>query len=178
MLWAFRPFKTGEVMEDNSNVYPETLKDEEQAERTGRPAVSYPTSAPAADPQRVYEPVPPSDKEEETGSGVGRTIYKIVRAVLYLAYIGWSVLTCIRLWTELPGKGILQHVTQYATMLLAPAIIIDLILRIIRRIVYGKKARRLMRERWALTGLILTLALVFVVWMLLWKYVVKDLAGL
>ena len=165
-------------MEDKSNGFPETLKDNSQTPETNKPVVSYPTSAPAADPQRVYEPVPPSEKEEETGSGAGRTIYKIVRAVLYLAYIGWSVLTCIRLWTELPGKGILQHVTQYATMLLAPAIIIDLILRILRRIVYGKKARRLIRERWVLTGLILTLALVFVVWMMLWKYVVKDLAGL
>ena len=104
--------------------------------------------------------------------------YKIIRAIMYIAYVGWSVLTCIRLWTELPGKSLLQHITQYATMLLAPAILIDVILRILRRIIYGKKARRLIRERWTLTGLILTLALVFVVWMLLWKYVVKDLAGL
>ena len=165
-------------MEDKSNFFLETMKDSSQSEGMNRPAVSYPTSAPAADSQRVYEPVPSAEKKEESGSGSGRMAYKIIRAIMYIAYVGWSVLTCIRLWTELPGKGLLQHITQYATMLLAPAILIDVILRILRRIIYGKKARRLIRERWTLTGLILTLALVFVVWMLLWKYVVKDLAGL
>ncbi len=165
-------------MEDKRYDYPETLKDKQDNGKTNGPAVSYPAAAPAADPHRVYEPVPPRKTEEPSGSKAGRAVYGVVRAVLYLAFIGWSVLTCKRLWAELPGKGVLQHITQYATMLLAPAVVTDLVLSILRRIIYGKKARHLIRDRWALTGLILTLALVFVVWMVLWKYVVKDLAGL
>ena len=166
-------------MSDNSYDYPESLNDNRQFAETGEPAVSYPTAAPAADPNRVYEPVPePLEEEPQAVSRAGRAIYKILRIILYIAYIGWSALTCSRLWTELPGKGIIQHVIQYVSMLLAPAIVIDIILRILRRIVYGRRAVLMRRDRWALTGLILILALVFVVWMLLWKYVVKDLAGI
>lgn len=166
-------------MAENNFDFPENLTDSKQPSPGHEPAVSYPTAAPSANPNRVYEPGPePSAEEPQGGSSAGRLIYKILRAILYLAYIGWSVLSCIRLWTELPGKGILQHVMQYASMLLAPAVVIDIILAVIRRIVYGKRAGRLKRDRWALTGLILMLALIFVVWMLLWNYVVKDLAGL
>ena len=166
-------------MADNSYDYPEILEDKKQASESGRPAVSYPATAPAAEQSRVYEPVPaPAEEEPQGGSKVGRAVYKILRLILYLAYICWSVLTCIRLWTDLPGKPILQHLSQYTMMLLAPAFVIDVFLSIVRRIVYGKRARRLRRDRWALTGLILILAFVFVIWMLLWKYVVKDLAGL
>ena len=166
-------------MADYSNEYPETLTDKEQAAKTGGPAVSYPTTAPSADPNRVYEPVPdPREEEPQAVSRVGRAIYKILRIILYIAYIGWAALTCIRLWTDLPGKGILQHVIQYVSMLLAPAFVTDIILRILRRIAYGKRAVLMKRDRWALTGLILILALVFVVWMVLWKYVVKEIAGI
>ena len=34
------------------------------------------------------------------------------------------------------------------------------------------------RDRWALSGLILILGFVFAVWMALWTYVIKVLAGL
>lgn len=166
-------------MPDNSYDYPKTLTDNGHTAETGDPAVSYPTAAPAADPNRVYESVPePKAEEPQAVSKVGRAIYKILRIILYIAYIGWAVLTCIRLWSELPGKALLQHVIQYASMLLAPAVVVDIFLRIIRRIAYGRRAVLMKRDRWALTGLILILALVFVVWMVLWKYVVKELAGL
>lgn len=144
-----------------------------------RPAVRYPTAAPAADPMRVYENVPPPAAEEAPGgSKTMRLIYRILRVLLYLAYLGWAAFTCVKLWQELLGKGILQHLTQYAVLLLAPAVAIDVLLRIFRRIGYGKRAKGMKRDRWALSGLILILGFVFAVWMALWTYVIKVLAGL
>ena len=107
-----------------------------------------------------------------------RLIYRILRVLLYLAYLGWAAFTCVKLWQELLGKGILQHLTQYAVLLLAPAVAIDVLLRIFRRIGYGKRAKGMKRDRWALSGLILILGFVFAVWMALWTDVIKVLAGL
>lgn len=143
------------------------------------PAVSYPTSAPAADPMRVYENAPPPPQPEPPGgSKAVRVIYQILRVILYIAYIGWAAITCITLWKELPGKVILDHVTRYAAMLFAPAVVIDILLRILRRIGYGKRAKGMKRDRWALSGVVLILGFVFAIWMAIWTYVIKDLAGL
>ena len=167
-------------MSENSYEYLSPGSEEVEREKEIRdPAVSYPTAVPAADPHHVYEPVPPrAEKQPQSGSRAGRLVYNIIRAVLYVAYLAWAAVSCISLWSKLPGKSILQHVSQFALMLFAPAVVIDIVLRIVRRIVYGRQAGQLKRERWALTGLVLILAFIFVVWMLLWKYVVKDLAGI
>ena len=143
------------------------------------PAVSYPTAAPAADPMRVYENAPPPPKPEPSGgSKAVRVLYQILRVILYIAYLGWAALTCIKLWPEMPGKGIVQHLIQYGALLFAPAFVIDILLRILRRIGYGKRAKGMKRDRWALTGLVLILGFVFAIWMAIWTYVIKDLAGL
>ena len=158
---------------------PQTPSDGEDEVAPSRPAVRYPTAAPAADPMRVYENVPPPAAEEPPGgSKTVRLIYQILRVILYLAYFVWAAITCMKLWQELPGKGILQHLTQYAALLLAPAVATDVLLRILRRIGYGKRAKAMKRDRWALSGLILILGFVFAVWMALWTYVIKVLAGL
>ena len=144
--------------------YPETPAAGKDEAAPSRPAVKYPTAAPAADPMRVYENV--------------RLIYQILRVLLYLAYLGWAAFTCVKLWPELPGKDVLQHLTQYAALLFAPAVVIDILLRILRRIGYGRRAKGMKRDRWALSGLILILGFVFAVWMALWIYVVKPIAGI
>ena len=143
------------------------------------PAVSYPTSAPAADPMRVYENAPPPPQPEPPGgSKAVRVIYQILRVILYIAYLGWAALTCMKLWPEMPGKGIVQHLIQYGVLLFAPAVVIDILLRILRRIDYGKRAKGMKRDRWALSDVILILGFVFAIWMAIWTYVIKDLAGL
>ena len=159
--------------------YPETPAAGKDEAAPSRPAVKYPTAAPAADPMRVYENVPPPATEDPPGgSKTVRLIYQILRVLLYLAYLGWAAFTCVKLWPELPGKDVLQHLTQYAALLFAPAVVIDILLRILRRIGYGKRAKGMKRDRWALTGLILILGFVFAIWMALWTYIIKDLAGL
>ncbi len=143
------------------------------------PAVSYPTAAPAADPMRVYENAPPPPQPEPPGgSKAVRVLYQILRVILYIAYLGWAALTCIKLWPEMPGKGIVQHLIQYGVLLFAPAVVIDILLRILRRIGYGKRAKGMKRDRWALTGVVLILGFVFAIWMAIWTYVIKDLAGI
>ena len=158
---------------------PETPDVERDEAAPSTPAVSYPTASPAANPMRVYESAPPPVTEDPPGgSKTMRWIYQILRVILYIAYAVWGYFTCVHLWRELPAKGILEHLTQYAGLLLAPALVIDILLRIFRRIGYGKRAKTMKRDRWALSGLILILGFVFAVWMALWIYLIKDLAGL
>ena len=160
--------------------YDSSIPDQEaamvQAAEEKGPAVSYPLTDHSAGQRRSNEESIPEITQRAPEAG--RLVYSILRLILYAAYLIWGVLTCIRLWAYLPGKGILQHISHYALMLLLPAAGLDIVLRIIRRTACGKEAPQNRRDRWALSGLLLILALVFVVWTVLWKYVVTPIAGI
>ena len=78
----------------------------------------------------------------------------------------------------MPGLALRGHLVNYVLYLLLPAVGIDLFLMLLRRVAYGKGAsRRPGVDRWALSGLILLLAFVAVVWYYLWNVVLRGIIG-
>ena len=158
--------------------------DQTETQRTSeknRPAVRYPDLNPTGETERedtadVRENRPVEHRGE--GSPGKVKLFRIVRVLLYAAFAVWAFLFCRNMIPQMPGLAIRMHIQQYLLFLLIPSVIIDLLLMVLRRVAFGKNAlRRPGVDRWALSGLVLLLAFVVLVWYVLWTYVIRDIAA-
>jgi hypothetical protein len=158
--------------------------DQNETQRTpekNRPAVRYPDLNRTGETERED----PADAREQRsvkyrGEGSpGRVkLFRIIRVLLYTAFAAWAFLFCRNMIPQMPGLAIRMHIQQYLLFLLLPSVIIDLLLMLLRRAAFGKNAlRRPGVDRWALSGLVLLLAFVALVWYVLWTYVIRDIAA-
>jgi hypothetical protein len=105
-------------------------------------------------------------------------LFRIIRVLLYAAFAVWVFLFIREMFPQMSGFAVGIHIRQYLLFLLIPSVVIDLVLMGLRRIAFGKNAlRRPGVDRWALSGLVILLAFVALVWYVLWTYVIREIAA-
>ena len=156
---------------------------EETARAPGKnqPAVRYPDLNRAGETEKEdTADVRENRAVEHRGEGSpGRVkLFRIIRVLLYAVFAVWAILFCRNMIPQMPGLAIRMHIQQYLLFLLIPSVVIDLLLMVFRRVAFGKNAlRRPGVDRWALSGLVLLLAFVALVWYVLWTYLLREIAA-
>ena len=149
-----------------------------RAEEKNRPAIRYP------DLNRADENEGDTPGDARSGRIRGEStplrvkVFRVSKVLLYAAFAVWVFFCCREMIPQMPGLAIRIHIRYYLLYLLLPSIVIDLILMGLRRAAFGKRAlRRPGVDRWALSGLVLLLAFVSLVWYVLWTYVIREIAA-
>ena len=146
-----------------------------------RPAVRYPDLNPSGDRERE-DPADVRKSRSKSGRGDSSAmrvnLFRIIRVLLYAAFAVWVFLFVREMFPQMSGLAVRIHIRQYLLFLLLPSVVIDLVLMGLRRIAFGKNAlRRPGVDRWALSGLVILLAFVALVWYVLWTYVIREIAA-
>ena len=149
--------------------------------RKDRPAVQYPDLNTSGERKRED---PGDVRESRSKSGRGDSsamrvnLFRIIRVLLYAAFAVWVFLFVREMFPQMSGFAVGIHIRQYLLFLLIPSVVIDLVLMGLRRIAFGKNAlRRPGVDRWALSGRVILLAFVTLVWSVLWTYVIREIAA-
>ncbi|MBO6014526.1 MAG: hypothetical protein J6P48_03555 [Oscillospiraceae bacterium] len=152
-----------------------------RAAEKNRPAVRYPDLNRNGENDKN---VPAENGDARSGRVRGEgtpllvKVFRIARVLLYAAFAVWVFLYCREMLPQMPGLAIRFHIQHYLLFLLLPSAVIDLLLMGLRRAAFGKKVlHRPGVDRWALSGLVLLLAFVALVWFVLWTYVIREIAA-
>ena len=149
---------------------------DDEGKKVRNPAVRYPSLISGKKKKRE-QPESEHERKTEEVRNVRQTVWNFLRILLYAAFGIWAFVNCRQAWAVLPGMEIRIHLFFFLLYLLLPAAIIDVLLRLFRRPVFGKEgSARMTRDNWTLTGLVILLAFVMITWYLLWTYVVRDIA--